>query len=167
MRAIGIITGISLMFIVAPINLFSGSAYTLGGAIETIAKTDSEDMALATADDMDTVSSFQTLASTKLGLFGLLLLLLAVVQFIAGFLLIVKERAGSVFLSFLVIVALSGISAEIAGGVYIADVTYFGTTNIIGTAVSVFMLVVGISMFLQTRKLTDKIISKEKIFEQH
>ena len=75
MRAIGIITGISLMFIVAPINLFAGYAYTLGGVIETIVKTDSEDMALATADDMDTVSSFQTLASTKLGLFGLLLLL--------------------------------------------------------------------------------------------
>ena len=161
MRAIGIITGISLMFIVAPINLFAGYAYTLGGVIETIVKTDSEDMALATADDMDTVSSFQTLASTKLGLFGLLLLLLAVVQFVAGFLLIVKERAGSVFLSFLVIVALSGISAEIAGGVYIADVTYFGTTNIIGTAVSVFILIVGISMFLQTRKLTDKIISNK------
>jgi len=153
MRAIGIITGILLMFIVAPINEFAGYGYTFGGVFETIVATDPDDMALTTADDINTVTAIQTLASTKLGLFGLLLQLLAIVQFVTGFLLIIKDRIGSVFLSFLIIVALSGISAEIVGSVYTSS---FGTINIIGTVISVFVLIVGISMFLQTRKLADK-----------
>jgi len=153
MRAVGIITGILLMFIVAPINEFAGYGYTFGGAFETIVTTDPDDMALATADDMDTLSVIQALASTKLGLFGLLLQVLAPVQFVTGFLLIIKERTGSIFLSFLIIVALSGISAEIVGSVYTSS---FGTTNIIGTVISVFVLIVGISMYIKTRKLLDE-----------
>jgi len=153
MRAIGIITGILLMFIVAPINIFAGYGYTFGGAFEVIVTTDPDDMALAEAEDMDTITVIQTLAATKYGLFGLLLQVLAVVQFVTGFLLIIKERTGSIFLSFLIIVALSGISAEIVGSVYSSS---FGTTNIIGTVISVFVLIVGISMYLKTRKSLDE-----------
>ncbi len=142
-----IIVAVLLILVVSIVNGISGVGYTIGGEFETSLQ------AAAGKDDprwqerredgktvqapRDAIAAISLLLETKYGRFGIFLQLLALLQFVAGLLLLVRKNHGRGVLSFLAAVAAAGIMAEVVGSVLTSAL---GRTNIIGIIASLGLL---------------------------
>ncbi len=148
-----IIVAVLLILIVSIVNGISGVGYTVGGEFEAsmqaaAAKQDPrwlerQEEGRTVKSPRDASATVSLLLQTKYGRFGLALQVLCALQFVAGIILMARKSAGPKLATFLVVVGLSGIAAEIIG------INFSGTlgrTNIIGIVTSIGLA--GVAMML-------------------
>jgi hypothetical protein len=157
MTAFRVVVGLMLAFAVSTINGLSGIGYTVGGeleislqaALENGAKDDSrwqsqENGAGSTISPRDGLAALSLLAESKFGRFGLFLQVFCLLQFTGGLIVALRPAAGVVTLTFLFLIAITGISVEVLGAQYSST---WGMTNILGIVVSAMLIPVGIIMY--------------------
>lgn len=156
MKALRIITGLVLAFVVSTVNGVAGFGYIVGGEFEMSMnaaygneaasdprwKKEEVDERTVTMP-RDQKAALSLLLETKHGRFGLFLEMVCLFQFIAGVIIVFSRTAGMLLTAFLGSTALLGIVAELVGARLSSSL---GVTNTIGIVISALLLVVAYFM---------------------
>lgn len=163
-KIIRILTGIALIFVITSVNGIAGYAYSFGAVFESgfgllgIEKDGDPRVVVEVAENgkkrirpKNGLAALSLMASTKIGAFGIFLLSFLWLQFAAGILLLVKNRAGVWLFTFLMLVALGGLFAEITGAILTSS---FGILNAIGSLAALILIIVSIAMYRENIRTT-------------
>lgn len=162
MRVIRILTGLVLAFVVVPINGLTAYSYTFGGSFQAAfsmwgseAENDPRIVVTETEEGKtkyrpkDTWSNLSLIMSNKYGAFGIFLQLFIWLQFIKGFILLLKQSFGFKVTVFIGVVAIATLMVEIIGAVLTSS---FGISNAIGSIVALVLMVITINLH-KTRQI--------------
>lgn len=160
MKTLRIITGLTLILIISPINGIAGYGYTIGGifgsSLDVMFTDPEQDPRLNVkieqdgkkhVEPKDTLSALKLIISTKHGAFGLFLLLFIWLQTIAGVILITNDKAEFKLVLFLGLVATGSLLIEIIGALLSSS---FGISNILGSIVAVLLALSALAMYRTT-----------------